>query len=344
MKNPITCEYIWIDGFNDLRSKNRVLYRDASQNDFALSDVPIWNYDGSSTGQAEVNNSEVIIKPCKITKDPFSFGFLVLCDTYVYDAKGNLQPHSSNHRLQAQEIFEKYKEQEPWYGLEQEFFILSKSTGLPVGFPQNRQHLPQPQGKYYCSVGKAALRRDFVQAVYEACHKAGLTVSGLNAEVAPGQWEIQIGPLVGVDAADELWLLRYILKRMSERFKDLCISFEPKPLAYWNGSGCHTNFSTKSMRLAWKTADIQKSMKKLEKSHQEMIEISGQNNQNRLSGRYETSDFKNFTWGYGTRNTSVRIPLQVKAEQKGYLEDRRPASNCDPYLITSKLLENFMKN
>lgn len=238
-------EYIWLGGKNELRSKTRVLY----------SENPTkWNYDGSSTGQASGVDSEVILVPCKKIKCPFRKKtqtrpngmiydlprFLVLCDTY----KPNDEPLKNNHRVWAKQVFDQCLDEEPWFGIEQEYFLMNKETGLPLGFdPEGKQ------GQYYCSVGALnAFGRQIADEHLQACLYAGLQISGLNAEVAPGQWEYQIGPCTGIQSGDELWLSRYILERVAEKH-GVAVSFDPKPLkGDWNGSGCHTNYSTKRMR------------------------------------------------------------------------------------------------
>jgi len=218
----IFAEYVWIDGYGKLRSKNRVI-RKVDINSFAISDAssyPKWNYDGSSTNQATTNESEVILKPVAVFDDPFlklqnsfSTSKLILCETY--DING--LPHSSNTRHNANEIFEKYKTEVPWYGIEQEFFLVNTKTGRPLGFPENHYQHPKPQADYYCGVGgENVFGRNIVMDAYRKSVEAGVTVSGMNAEVAPGQWEIQVGVCTGISAADELMILRYILGRVTE--------------------------------------------------------------------------------------------------------------------------------
>ena len=199
--------------------------------------IPEWNYDGSSTGQADGNDSEVIIKPRAVYKCPFrgntfSCNVIVLCDTYKPDGT----PLINNYRPQAQEIFTEHISEKPWYGLEQEYFIINPKTNLPIGFngysndKDSLEYTP-PQGQYYCSVGtNNAIGRKLADLHYTYCLKMGLKVSGINAEVAPGQWEFQIGPVEGIEAADQLLVARYVLIRLAEDF-DLSITFHPKPLS-----------------------------------------------------------------------------------------------------------------
>lgn len=329
-------EYIWIDGDFELRSKNRTIKTNIDQLDTdtdVLQIITPWNYDGSSTAQAVTKDSEVILKPIRVVKDPFSNSkypsYLALCETF----DNNDKPLDSNTRALARKVFDDCTEEyEPWFGLEQEFFVMDCKTRKPYG------HQSLYSDNHYCQVGgKRAVKRNFVQKAYEYALDAGLTVSGMNAEVAPGQWEIQVGPVLGIHAADELCLLRYILHRTSEEFKDLYVDLSAKPIEGENGSGCHCNFSTKNMRKHWTHKEILLDMEKLRKHHKHSIKVYGKDNKDRLVGKYETSSFDEFSWGYGSRNTSVRVPNQVQQNGRGYLEDRRPSSSCDPYLVTSTL-------
>jgi len=347
-------EYIWLDGNGCPRSKTRVLH--LSNILVTLPDIPDWNYDGSSTGQAETYRSEILIKPVALYPDPFAKeyvvgveSYLVLCETFV-DGK----PHSTNTRADAKAVFEKYEAQKPWYGIEQEFFIMNTKTGRPLGFPERATDFPTKQGQYYCSVGEESAKgRALVTKAFAYCVAAGLTVSGMNAEVAPGQWEIQIGPCIGIAAADQIYVLRYILKRTSEFFPGLGIDFHSKPVQSqdWNGSGAHTNFSTEHMRSPHGngTTDstgykvIQEAVAKLSHKHTAHLKVYGADNHLRLTGKCETSDMYTFSSGVGCRSASIRIPTQTEKEGCGYLEDRRPSSSCDPYLVTSILLKSVME-
>jgi len=128
-------------------------------------------------------------------------------------------------------------------GIEQEYVMFKKGT--PLGWPQCETSqagvngvdapwviigYPGPQGPYYCSAGAdVAFGRDIVEMHRELCCKAGLLISGTNAEVMCGQWEFQVGPCVGIDAGDQLTVARYIMARVGEKF-GVVISYEPKPI------------------------------------------------------------------------------------------------------------------
>jgi len=329
-------EYIWIDGILGLRSKGRVLNGKVS----SLDDVPEWNYDGSSTEQAVTESSEIILKPCAIFNCPFRKGNnkLVMCSSYNL----NGTPAKNNNRHWAETIFNQKKEEEPWYGMEQEFFFIDPRTGSPLGYISDNK--TEEQGKYYCSVGyDRAFGRHILEQFLERALYTGITISGVNGEVAPGQWEYQVGPTIGIDTCDQLWVSRYILERTAEE-NGVLVSLHPKPLkGDWNGSGCHMNFSTKSMRENDNGLKlIQDSMVKLEGKHKEHMDVYGNDNNQRLTGAHETSDMNTFSVGNGHRGCSIRIPVDTIKNKKGYFEDRRPASNIDPYLACAKIYETVV--
>jgi glutamine synthetase len=329
-------EYIWIGGNNELRSKCRVMDGYGYDSD-TVSFYPDWNYDGSSTGQAIGSDSEVIMKPRAVFKCPFRRGEnrMVLCDTYL----PNREPHITNHRAGAVEIFNKKPDEEPWFGLEQEYFLIDLKTGKPLGCECS---IPA-QGPFYCGVGGGnALGRDVVEDHLEKCLYAGLRVSGINAEVAPAQWEFQIGPSLGIEAGDHLWMARYILNRVCEKY-GIQLDLTPKLIKEINGSGCHTNFSTKGMRdgTVEKTGLelIDEAIMKLSKKHLEHMMVYGEGNKERMTGHHETASYDEFSFGRANRGKSVRIGNDTINNNRGYFEDRRPASNCDPYLVTAKIFE-----
>uniref|UniRef100_A0A6C0EN32 glutamine synthetase n=1 Tax=viral metagenome TaxID=1070528 RepID=A0A6C0EN32_9ZZZZ len=336
--SKVLAEYIWLDCNQKLRSKTKVLPEKTS-----LSDLPIWNYDGSSTGQATGENSEVLLKPIKIYPDPFRKDehIFVLCECLNPDST----PHKTNTRHPAVEIFKnpKVNLEEPWYGIEQEYILLNSQTNTPLGWPLNKNWEPKPQGNYYCSVGADNISgREIVEKHLKMCLNAGLTMSGINAEVMLGQWEYQVGPCVGIDSADELTISRYILHRVCESF-GVNATLEPKPVAgHWNGSGCHTNFSTNSTRNENGLKAIKEAMKRLEATHALHMEHYGSDNRLRMTGKCETASYDKFTYGLANRGASIRIPSETKNNGRGYFEDRRPGSNMDPYMVTSLLAKSIL--
>lgn len=320
-------EYVWIDAFSKLRSKARTL-----NNVSSIIDVNEWSYDASSCGQADTLNSEMLLIPRALFKDPFrgSGNFIVMCD--CYDLHGD--PIESNNRCGATQIFDKYKDADIWFGLEQEYFIFDKTDYDTL----------HPQGPYYCGVGyENVCWRKLIDEHYELCLKAGLKISGINVEVAPNQFEFQVGICRGIEAGDHLWIARYILLRLGEKY-GVEISFAPKPLkGNWNGSGMHCNVSTLVMRNPGGLDEIINCMPKLAKKHKEHLAVYGDNSE-RLSGHYETSNPDVFTYGVSDRSCSVRIPYTTDHNQCGYFEDRRPASDADPYLVTSIICQTIMEH
>lgn len=334
-------EYIWLGGNNELRSKTRVL-DNVNIAAISIKDIPDWNYDGSSTGQATGRESEVIIKPKTLFNNPFGqpYDYIVLCDTYLPDGS----PLYNNTRIVADMIFNQKLDEEPWFGLEQEYFLIDPTTNKPLGFDETGK-----QGQYYCSVGcENAFGRKFIDEHFRMCLHAGVKIGGINAEVAPGQWEFQIGPCVGIDAGDHLWTARYILQRLGE-IHNVKIDLSPKPLkGDWNGSGCHTNYSTKNMREGTDEKTglnyIDEAIDKLSKNHQEHMKLYGSGNEERMTGKHETASYTVFTDGVANRGASVRRGNETIKNKKGYFEDRRPSANCDPYLVTSAIFKTTCLN
>ncbi|CAB60321.1 Glutamine synthetase [Caenorhabditis elegans] len=327
--------YIWIDGSGEnIRAKTRTF-------DFEPTDpekLPIWNFDGSSTGQAEGADSDVYLKPVAIYPDPFRQGKnkLVMCETYDNKKK----PTATNYRQRCKEVMEKAADQHPWFGMEQEYTLLD-IDGHPFGWPKNG--FPGPQGPYYCGVGaNKVYGRDIVEAHYRACLYAGIQISGTNAEVMPGQWEFQVGPCEGIQMGDQLWVARYLLQRVAEEF-GVIASFDCKPIkGDWNGAGCHTNFSTDKMRNPGGIDEIMSAINKLSLVHPQHIAYydphGGKDNERRLTGLHETASIDKFSYGVASRASSIRIPRSTDDDGYGYFEDRRPSSNCDPYTVTGALV------
>ena len=324
-KNLI-CEYIWIGGSGEIRSKTKVITETTNIDKF--SDIE-WNYDASSTNQLSSDgDTEGILKPVTTFKDPFrSFNncncILILCETY--DKDGN--PLKNNYRKEATKIFDKDLDKKPWFGLEQEYFIVFRK--------KDEKSEKLTDGNHYCGTVNP-LERIIAETHLKLCLEIGIKISGINAEVSNSQWEFQIGPSEGIEAADHLIIARYLLEKICEQY-NAYPNYHPKPDKHINGSGCHINFSTVDTRYKNGIETIYNYINKLEKDHSNTLLHYGCDNNLRLTGLHETSSIHKFTSGIGTRNTSIRIPNHVVKNGCGYLEDRRPAANIDPYDATSTL-------
>jgi glutamine synthetase len=324
---PYKAEYIWVDGTlptAKLRSKTKIV-PDGQE-------PPIWGFDGSSTNQAPGDRSDCVLRPVRTVKDPLRGGNdkLVMAEVLLTD----MTPHATNTRAPCATVSEQVKGDEYWFGLEQEYTFFDGSR--PLGFPEHG--FPAPQGGYYCGVGDdEVFGRPIVEAHLNACLDAGLGISGINAEVMPGQWEFQVGPLDALEVSDHLWLARWLLYRVAEDF-GVSATLDPKPVrGDWNGAGCHTNFSTNAMRTSYQpNVDAAEALKKRHDLH---IAHYGFGIEDRLTGLHETASYKDFNYGVSDRGASVRIPWQVEKEGKGYIEDRRPCANIDPYIVTRLIME-----
>jgi glutamine synthetase len=320
-------EYIWIDGQKPtakLRSKTKVV-PDGQE-------PPLWGFDGSSTEQAPGKASDCVLNPVLVKPDPIRGGddVLVMCEVLTTD----MEPHESNTRARCAEVAARYEDHESWFGLEQEytFFKDGRPHGWPVG------GYPAPQGGYYCGIGADEIwGRDVVETHTKACLDAGIAISGTNAEVMIGQWEFQIGPLGPVVVGDHLWLARWLLYRIAEDH-DISAHLNPKPVeGDWNGAGMHTNFSTSEMRASYEP--VIAACEALGKRAEEHIGHYGAGIERRLTGLHETAPWTEYSYGVSNRGASVRIPWQVAKEGKGYIEDRRPNANADPYVVAALITE-----
>lgn len=325
-------EYIWLDGTEPtqcLRSKTMV------RNDFGgtVEECPVWSFDGSSTNQATGDDSDCLLKPVAIYPDPDrASAYLVMCE--VLNADGT--PHPTNGRATIQDEDEDF-----WFGFEQEYFLWDPKTDLPPGFPKGGY--PAPQGPYYCSVGsRNAFGRELIEEHMDICLEAGLNVEGINAEVAPGQWEFQIFAKGAKNAGDQIWVARYLLERTAESH-GLAIDYEPKPLgkfADWNGSGMHANFSNGPMRDLGDETIFTKICEEFGKHIDRHMSVYGANNDQRLTGLHETQSIDEYSYGVSDRGASIRIPIgTVQDGWKGRLEDRRTASNADPYKVAAAIIK-----
>lgn len=337
--------YIWIDGAiptRTLRSKTRMIKH--PKGDMTLDDIPEWNFDGSSTNQSSGQHSDLVLQPVRLVNDPVlgTNNYLVLCEVMNPDSS----PHTTNTRALLRTLLQQVADQEPWVGFEQEYTLFEGST--PLGWP--KRGYPAPQGPFYCGVGAdEVFGRELIEEHAEACMEAELMIYGVNAEVMPGQWEFQIGPrgIPGepsdpLTISDHLWIARWLLYRLGEEH-GITATLHPKPIkGDWNGAGNHTNFSTRAMRDP-KTGmqTIHTAIKALEKRHKAHIAVYGAGLEQRLTGRHETANINTFSAGVGNRGASIRIPCSVEKQGCGYLEDRRPGANADPYEVSAVLLETI---
>ena len=328
-------EYIWLDGYEpvaNLRSKTQI-------KEFAkfpkLEELPLWGFDGSSTRQAEGRSSDCVLKPVALYPDPDrKNGVLVLSE--VMNAGGT--PHVSNARATILD------DPGAWFGFEQEYFLYK--DGAPLGFPVGGGY-PYPQGEYYTGVGfknVGDIAREIVETHIDLCLDAGINLEGINAEVAKGQWEFQIFGKGSRSAADQMWVARYLLLRLTEKY-GVDVNWHCKPLGKdvdWNGSGMHSNFSTSYMRDVGGKEYFEALMAAFDKYKNEHIAVYGPDNHLRLTGLHETQSIDKFNYGIANRGASVRVPHSFANNgYKGYLEDRRPNSQGDPYKIASRILQTI---
>jgi glutamine synthetase len=323
-------EYIWLDGkqpIPELRGKTTI-------KEFAepptLADLPLWGFDGSSTMQAEGKSSDCILKPVALYPDASrTSAYIVLSEVMHPDGT----PHSTNVRSTADD------DPDLWFGFEQEYFLYK--DGRPLGFPE--EGFPAPQGPYYCGVGykyMGSLARQIVEEHLDLCLAAGINHEGINAEVAKGQWEFQIFGKGSHKAADDLWVARYLMMRLCEKY-EVDLQLHCKPIrGDWNGSGMHTNFSTKHLREVGGREYFEGLMKAFENNISAHIDVYGPDNHLRLTGHHETQAIDKFSFGLSDRGASIRLPVNfIKNGYRGYLEDRRPNSEADPYQIVSRILK-----
>lgn len=322
-------EYVWIDGYKpepNLRSKVKI----TDKTIFNIMDVPEWGFDGSSTKQAEGYSSDCYLKPVRLYSGGLGNTIYVLCE--VMDSRGKV--HETNDRAKlGKEDFDF------WVGFEQEYFIRSGHHKNILGFEKG---IIDPQGKYYCGVGGQMVGRSLTEEHLDMCLNYGIGIEGTNAEVALGQWEYQIFAKGKITAADDLWMSRYFLYKIAEKY-GYQIELHPKPIIFgdWNGSGLHTNFSNKRMREKGGEEYFKSIFKVFESRAKVHIENYGSDNHLRLTGKHETQSIDKFSWGVSDRGASIRVPKSVGETWKGYLEDRRPGSNANPYKVLQIISESL---
>ena len=327
-------EYVWLDGYRptqNMRSKTKIL--DESKFKGRLKDCPVWSFDGSSTQQAEGNSSDCLLQPVRLFPDPSrTNGYIVICE--VMNADGT--PHESNGRSTIND-----DDNDFWFGFEQEYVLWDIEHHTPLGFPANGYY-PPPQGPYYCSVGaEFAVGREIIEEHMDYCIEAGINIEGINAEVMKGQWEYQVFAKGAKEAGDQVWAARFLLEKVAEKY-GVRINLHPKPVkGDWNGSGMHANFSNTALRTSGKKKVFEEICEKFKPKSRikAAIEAYGAENEQRLTGLHETQSIKKFSYGVSDRGASIRIPIAVVENNwKGWLEDRRPASNADPYKVAANII------
>ncbi len=330
----IKLEYIWLDGNEPtqiLRGKTKVV--DSSKFSGKLEECDQWSFDGSSTQQAEGGSSDCILDPVYICNDPGrTNAYIVMCQVLSPDGF----PHPSNGRAMIND-----DDGDFWFGFEQEYTLWDKTTNKPLGFPE--KGYPAPQGPYYCSVGaKNAFGREIVEEHLDICLDAGLNVEGINGEVMAGQWEFQIFAKGAASAGDQIWVARYLLERVAEAY-DVVVNWHCKPVkGDWNGSGMHANFSNTLLRTANSKEIFEEVCNKFAPQHviEACIAVYGADNEQRLTGLHETQAIDKFSYGVSDRGASIRIPIYtVQNGWSGYLEDRRPNSEADPYKVAATIIK-----
>lgn len=355
----VIAEYLWLDGVKPtaaIRGKPKVFdVEDGTTIDAltlpkeGIKRIPVWGFDGSSTEQAEGHASDCVLKPVRVYKDPIRAAahpeyLSVLVLNEVMLVPGDI-PHPSNTRARLRALVEAHKDEEFWFGLEQEYTFMRADqggVGRALGFP--KKGFPGKQGPYYCGVGADRIfGREIMEKHLFACLDAKLVIAGANGEVMPGQWEYQMGN--GTKAsdplrvADDLIIARYLMNRIAEEY-GVVASLAAKPEKEWNGAGMHTNFSNRAMRES--DASFSEIIKRLQRNHDEHIAVYGEGIQERLTGQHETCSYREFRAGISDRGASIRVPWQVAVEHRGYLEDRRPCANADPYVVEAKIIKTVM--
>ncbi len=341
-------EYIWIDANGKLRSKTKVEEGKITPRD--------WSFDGSSTGQSTAEKSDLLLRPVRTVDDPIRKGphRLVLCEVLTPAGK----PVESNYRERAVSVHEKHRGKLPWFGIEQEYTFTMGRNNMPLGLTMLgfANHDIPKQGQFYCGVGSQNVfgRKIVEEHLLMMASIESSLICGINAEVMPGQWEFQIGPGSPVEVADRLWIARYLLVRVAEKH-GVAVSFAAKPHPELNGAGAHTNFSTSKMRESFN--ECVKAAQKLGGAVLEHVIYPAENktydtisfpsdygtgHENRLTGDCETSSYKEFKFGIADRTASIRIPLHVAKNGMGYIEDRRPCADADPYRVVAYIMETVL--
>ena len=230
------------------------------------------------------------------------------------------------------------------FGIEQEYVFWDSNNDWPSGWVFDSDDEvgiePEKSDLYYCGLGiESVMHRQLAESHAELCLQMNIPLTGFNSEVMKSQWEYQLAPATALDASDNLWMSRYMLMRLAEA-RGIAVNLEPKPVDGWSGSGAHINISTEDMREGT-IDDVYSVVHKLGDKHDELISVYGESNDKRLTGTHETESIDTFSFGEMDRTSSVRIPFCTIDEGCGHVEDRRPASNVNPYIAFAKLIPIF---
>lgn len=338
-----TCvEYFWVTAKNDAVSKTKIV--DFPTKPTVPSDFPAFYADASSVFGVPfadlglydpATNADCKLHPVRMAPFPFRSGYpggsyLVLCEVLNHQDD---TPHPTNTRAALRAVMKEVAAQEPWIGIEQEYRLWAVEKG-DAGDTLNE--LTTGQGQR------------FVDEHMLACVQAGIPFVGSNREALTDCWEFQVGG-PGVDplmAADQLWMARWLLYRVAET-SGLAVDLDPAPaVGFWNGLSTHTNFSTKAMRTPkGGYAHIIAACEALKGAVDKHLAVYGEPEFSRRVAEHRPVSvpcrFTEFSYGVADRLASVRIPGHVAVRGHGYIEDRRPCVDADPYEVAKALLETI---
>ena len=294
-------EYIWLDGYEpvpNLRSKTKIVDFETEP---TLDQLPLWNFDGSSTRQADGSSSDCFLQPVALFPDP----------ARNHGLPRHVRGAAARRNAASVEQPRRDHATTPTPGSASSRSTSSTRTARRSG-SRRRASPPRRASTTPASASRTSgdVARQIVDEHIDLCIEAGIGIEGVNAEVAKGQWEFQIFGKGAKRAADELWIARYLMLRLCERY-GVDVNFHPKPLGAdvdWNGSGLHTNFSTKHMREVGGEEYFTALMSAFSDAREEHIACYGPENDLRLTGLHETAAIDEFTYGVADRGASVRIP------------------------------------
>lgn len=321
----VVAEYVWVDSKGQTRSKCKTVSAKPDTHD----DCAIWSYNGGPCGQADPKSSDVYLVPRKVFDDPVRGAphVLVVCESITH----SMEPAAGNFRAECAEVMEKYQGADPWFSMEQEY-VCCDDQGNPLGCKESDN---------YCGRGALNLppkMRELMGDHYAMCLRAGIKVSGMNTEAGKGQGEFQVGPCKGINIGDHVIAARHTMHKAANKYR-VAISFAPVNEGVEHASGAHMNFSCRQTRGDGGLTVIEKVGRALGRRAKEAVTLFGEDNDKRLNGAGFTSDINSFRFAVADRTASVRIPRACGIVGKGWLEDRRPSANCDPYRVATHIMK-----